>query len=619
MTKAKHSSVAKARSKAKGHKRVKSVTVNVNVPEIDKPVKPPNAWDIGVTTIMKSRLKKAGQYVQPFSVSAPLPGVLPKGTRLKDGIAMDSVDGSEQLITTNAWAAEAVYNGAFYNGLAFMGFPYLSELAQRPEYRRLSEVLATEMTRKWIQIKSTDEDQRAKRAKIDELTKYLDKVLDMRGAFRKLIELDGFFGRGHLYIDTGDREKPDELMSSIGDGSASDPNTMLKYGGKRGFLKGIKVIEPVWTYPAKYNSNDPLSPDWYYPQSWFVMGKELNRTRLLTLVGREVPDMLKPAYQFGGLALSQLAKPYIDNWLRTRQAVADLIWTFSVMVLATDLQTLLAADGTALFERAELFANLRTNQGLMLVNKDSEELTNVSAPLSGLEALQAQSQEHMCSVTGTPVVILLGIQPAGLNASSAGELEAWGNWIAAFQEKFLRKAISTVINFAMRHLWGEVDQNVIFEFLPLEEMSEKDLADLRKTESDTDVAYVGSGILDVIEVRQRIANDPESPYEGLEVEDVPEPPGGEEMGGEPGGGLESALGPIGARGPGEETDDDSSTRRGGERDGGRGPGEGGERRGAASAGAGATPIGVKEPASGRARDPSERTPRPERAGKPRDR
>ncbi|WP_198327721.1 hypothetical protein [Mesorhizobium sp. WSM1497] len=34
---------------------------------------------------------------------------------------------------------------------------------------------------------------------------------------------------------------------------------------------------------------------------------------------------MKPTYSFGGLSLSQMVKPYVDNWLETRQSVNDII------------------------------------------------------------------------------------------------------------------------------------------------------------------------------------------------------------------------------------------------------------------------------------------------------
>ena len=39
----------------------------------------------------------------------------------------------------------------------------------------------------------------------------------------------------------------------------------------------------------------------------------------------------------------------------------------------------------------------------------------------------------MAAISRIPLVKLLGIQPAGLNASSEGELIAFEDWIASFQ------------------------------------------------------------------------------------------------------------------------------------------------------------------------------------------
>ena len=522
-------------------------------------------WHISDALLAKSRLKDRGEYIQPFVLPPrpPLPKSASPEAKRNASMAMD-----QQIIEVNAWAAEATYNGAFYNGMAFAGFPYLSELAQRPEYRRLTEVLSTEMTRKWISIKSKTTvgqfgpNPLSKQVgqRIDMLLKRMDQ-LDVRGVIRKAIELDGFFGRGHVYIDTGDTDRPEELKTPIGDGGADDANSNVKFQGRKAFIKAFKCIEPVWTYPARYNATDPLKDDWYNPQSWLVQGKELHLSRLLLFVGREVPDLLKPAYNFGGISLSQLAKPYVDNWLRTRQSVADLIWTFSVMVLKTDMNTLLGADGAELMKRAMLFSNLRTNQGLMMLNKDSEDFSNVSAPLSGLEALQAQSQEHMCSVTGTPVVKLLGIQPAGLNASSQGELQTWYDWVAAFQEKLVRRPLTTLFNWCQRDVFGTVYPDLYFEFEPIEELTEEQLATVQKTQADTDNSLVQGGILDPSEVRKVMSGDPNSRYNGIDPDEVPEPPAGEEdgLGGIMGGLGVSEGGESGREGEAAEREEDGRT------------------------------------------------------------
>ena len=147
------------------------------------------------------------------------------------------------------------------------------------------------------------------------------------------------------------------------------------------------------------------------------------------------------------MPLTQLAKPYVDIWLQTRQSVADLIKSFSVMVLSTDLQTQTSpGNASALLIRIALFNMLRDNQGAFVVNKNTEELKNVSAPLGGLHELQAQSQEHMLSVARIPAVKFTGIQPAGLNASSEGEIKVYDDTIEAYQKRSFDPNLTRIIN-----------------------------------------------------------------------------------------------------------------------------------------------------------------------------
>jgi hypothetical protein len=131
------------------------------------------------------------------------------------------------------------------------------------------------------------------------------------------------------------------------------------------------------------------------------------------MVGREVPDILKPAYAFGGLSMSQMAKPYVDNWLRTRQAVTDLIESFSVSGVYTNMRSRsLQGGGVEALEAHRDVQLMRSNAGTLVLDKETEEFFNVSTPLGTLDALQAQSQRaNVDSASGIPLVILLGITP----------------------------------------------------------------------------------------------------------------------------------------------------------------------------------------------------------------
>ena len=74
------------------------------------------------------------------------------------------------------------------------------------------------------------------------------------------------------------------------------------------------------------------------------------------------------------------------------------------------------------------------------------------------------------------------------------------------------------------HLFGEIDESIDFEFNPLKESTDLELAQIRKSEADTDAVLVTTGIISPLEVRNKLANDKESAYGGIKAEDVPEIP-----------------------------------------------------------------------------------------------
>ena len=435
---------------------------------------------------------------QPASYSLDFPA-LPDGVK-PNGIAMDS-------------SPLGNFGADCFFGTGFIGYPRLAELAQISEYRSVSETTANEMTRQWIEIKSVGEEDNSEAIKqIEECY----ERLNVRDVFRKAIETDGLFGRGQILVQIKDH-----------DGKLANPLLLTEKTIAKGSLKALVNIEPMWTTPAPYNAIDPTLPDFYKPKAWYVMAQEIHASRLFTLISRPVPDMLKPAYNFGGVSMTQLMMPYVERWLRTVDSVSDLLHSFSLSGIKTDMSAILSGsdDGdTNIMLRAELYNRLRDNRGLMLLSKDEEEFFQFNTPLSGLDALLAQSQEQMAAPSHTPLVKLLGITPSGLNASTEGEIAVYYDHIRAMQENLLRDPLDKLLKLVQLHLFGKVNDNITFDFVPLQQMSETELSTIRKSDTDRDVAYIQAGVVSAEEVRGRLASEPDSGYNGIDVEDVPEIP-----------------------------------------------------------------------------------------------
>lgn len=437
------------------------------------------------------------RYTHPIKPPVLLPGVVP-AKAMAPVLAMDS--------PTYAMAAQFISCGGF------PGYAYLSQLATRAEFRAFASALSTELTREWLIFTSKQDDDTGTADKI-KLIEDEFKRLNIRSVMQTAAEHDCYFGRAQIYVEIAGADIKTPLIL--------DPRTIAK-----GSLQRVVAIEAIWTTPCAYNALDPAAPDFYKPSRWFMLGQEVHASRLMTIVSRPLPDILKPAFNFGGMSLSQLAEPYVDNWLRTRQSVADLLNNFSITALATSMDQVLQGDddGADVINRATLFTATRSNQGLMLLDKEREELVQVNTPLSGLHELQAQSQEQMCSVSRIPTIVLTGISPSGLNASSEGEIRVFYDWISAQQEAYWREPLEIVLKAVQLSLFGEIDPDIGFTFVPLFQMTPKEESDIRMQDSQTDCAYVNAGVLDPSEVRDKLAKDSESGYMGLDTSALPSDP-----------------------------------------------------------------------------------------------
>lgn len=465
--------------------------------------------------ISAETLRRAGNVkIQQREFKAPElpPGVVPDSVKTNDkALVCDAVPQSYMALDDGSMMQFYQYANMFHTGLGFPGYPYLAEKSRLSEYRAPITMTATEMTRKWIKLKS-----KQKGKFVDEIAE-IEKAMNdfqIRAKFRQSAIQDGFFGRSQIYV---------RINGQLDDDQRKLP--LLPESMKKGSLLGFQVIEPYWTTPYNYNATDPTDPAFYRPTSWFIMGKLTHDSRLLMFRSNELPDLFKPAYNFSGLSLIQLAEPDVMQWLRARDSVSDLIFNFSTTAIKTNMQAVLAGDSDDnFFKRIELFIKMRSNKGVLALDKDTEELDKINTPLSGLDELQAQAQEHMATPFHAPLVKMFGFTPAGLSSSSEEEIVCWYDWVRASQENLFTDNLNMVLKFIQMHLFGKIHDEIGFDYVELYELDGEALARVRKSDGEAATQYIQSGVLTPEEERERLAADPNSGYNNIQPEDVPDPP-----------------------------------------------------------------------------------------------
>lgn len=428
-----------------------------------------------------------------FKPYEPPSGVIPKG---KDSVLANDSTPYEQLNSNHSLCSQ-------YGG--FRGYPYLAMLSQATEYANVHSVIADEMTRAWIKITSSDDDDSIVEKVEDLLVKY-----DVKEVVHKSIYHDAMFGVARIYIDTGadDNEKQNPLFK--------DPRKV------KGKLKptSFKLIEPMWLYPAMYNSVDPLVDNFYLPDAWFVMGKTVHSSRFLSLITRPVSQILLPSYNFGGLSLTQLMESYVNSWEEIRKEIPEIVKAFTLAGLKTDMEARM--QNPELFKRRiDLMTSYKTNRGVLALDKE-EEYFQVNTPMTDLEKIATNYQEQLCIPSRLPVIKLLGNAPAGLGASGQGEIDVWHETVAGIQERNLRPLIKDMLDYIMLSEWGEIKEEISFEFNPLSEMTDEQHADIRLKNAQQLNALIMGGAIQPSDANQWLINDPHSGFaflKGIEHEE----------------------------------------------------------------------------------------------------
>lgn len=469
---------------------------------IREPMSIRNIEDMGIYSRPKDMLSRALEIYNNPVAEYKIPTTLGKPKDNPRVMAMDKCIEGVICKFSDEWRQLAMPK--------FLGYPLLSNIAQDPLIRAGIETIADDMTRKFINLTSKGDIDLS--AKISELESDLQKFR-VKSIFNQAISMCGYQGGCLVYIDVG----------PLDDDEKKTPLFLDSFTFKKGMLRGFKVIEPINIYPGIYDTLDPTSEDYFNPETWFILGKEYHKSRFLYFAQNEVPLILKPLYNFFGISLAQQVLEYVQNFTENRRSAQRLLNKFSMTVWRTDMSAFLNNGSCeSLVQRVKFANSQRSNDGMFLLDKEREELEQINTPLAGVTDIVSMSLDLAPVILGISKDKYFGDLPKGLNASSEGTNRIYYDKIHSLNEKISYDAVEKVLKILQLNLYGEIDSNISFEFAPLWEMDERERAEINKINADTAAIYVDRGSLSNTEVRGALADNPNSGYSNIDVDDVPE-------------------------------------------------------------------------------------------------
>lgn len=387
---------------------------------------------------------------------------------------------------------------------AFMGYGALQNISQNGMIRACVQTVADDITKKWIEIKGGEEEDKER---VTRLTELLEKRYHLQRVFHQAIESVGYYGGAFIFIDSGAGDDFLHLPLAINNKSAELVRS--PEGGGRVPLRFV-VVDPVNVTPAEYNADNPLRSDYMRPSAWWVLGKKVHASRLLALYDNEPPLLLRPAYNFLGIPRAQILWDYVIHWNEARTYTNDLLKKVSLLVVKTNTDQIFnTPDGVRMFDiKISALQRYRDNNSIYVCDKEQEDVNNVQTTIAGATDVVRQSLEMVAAINRTPAVKLLGISPSGFNATGESDITNYYDHIQSQQELY-RDPIERCLRAVQLVEFGSIDPSVKFEFVELARENDSARAMNANTRMGMLASAVQSQAISTDEMRQAIKQDPD--------------------------------------------------------------------------------------------------------------
>lgn len=287
---------------------------------------------------------------------------------------------------------------------------------------------------------------------------------------------------------------------------------------------GISQIDPYWVAPLlDYQaSSDPSAMDFYEPTWWTIQGKKVHRSHLVIFRTNVLPDILKPSYIYGGVPIPQKIAERVFAAERTASEAPALAMSKRLTVYRTDLDQAIAnvEDFSA---KMEIWTNFMNNFGVKIVGGD-DEIQQFDTSLADLDEVIMTQYQLVAAASNVPATKLLGTSPKGFNATGEFEEASYHEELESIQQHDLAALIDRHHAILMRsHVRPKF--GVMFEtevrFKPVDSPTAAELAEINLKKAQTDNTLVQTGGIDGSDVRDRLIQDKDSGYNGMEPIDDP--------------------------------------------------------------------------------------------------
>lgn len=268
-------------------------------------------------------------------------------------------------------------------------------------------------------------------------------------------------------------------------------------------LSAFHIFEPRELWPSSWYT-DVQSPKFGTPETWRLIpvgahnmiGAQMltiHESRLIIFPGKRISRQILPG-QRSGWGDSKLSGVYatIRDFGSVWGSAANILEDFAQAVLKMDgyAELMKTTDGEAIVKsRLRMLDMMRSSIRAMIVDKGDDFVRTVT-PVSGLAELLQEFAQRIAAAADMPVTVMMGMAPAGLNATGDNDMRSWYDKVGARREHHYKCRYEQGVRWKMLAkdsvTQGKEPKVWDVGFPPLWEPTELETATTRKLIAETD-------------------------------------------------------------------------------------------------------------------------------------
>lgn len=359
--------------------------------------------------------------------------------------------------------------------------------------RRICELPAGEQTRKWVSISAENDAGKLMLQRLQEL--------GAQDAVTEALIWARLYGGAAILLGADDGASPEEPLNEDRIRSLGWLTVLHRYE--------IEVASKV---------SDPFARDYGRPETYRVVtaqessesraGSVFHASRCIRFDGARTPrERIERNGGWCDSVLSHVIDALRDTWASYDSAAALLTDFSQAVYKVKGLASIVASDQSkALERRMEIMDMCRSVLHAVIVDADGEDFERKTTSLGGLPEVLDRLQQLLSAVTGIPVTLLMGRSPAGMNATGESDIRVFYDTIQSEQENHLRPKLERLLSLVFRAkdgpTRGREPKGWSFSFNPLWQLTDKETAEVRKTQAEVDAVYITNGVVLPEEIRQ---------------------------------------------------------------------------------------------------------------------